>query len=79
MNDKIEALEEKRGQLTLTIGQKKYLEEVIKAELLQHCQELMNLNNEINKAKQYLTPAPKFVDPTPVGSTSDATEASASV
>lgn len=65
MQEQIKTLEDKRNQLVFTIGQKSVAKEIITAELLQHCQEAVNLNNEIAKMKQFVTPAPKLAPSAP--------------
>lgn len=54
--EKITELEDKRKELTFLIGQKKFHQEILTAEILQHCQEIVNINSEIQKAKKYSTP-----------------------
>ncbi len=65
MDEKITAMEEKFNQLITLVGHKKVHAEVLNAEMLQHCQEAVNLRNEISKAKQYSSlPKPaSFVSP----------------
>lgn len=60
MQDKIEALEQKRKEITFQVGQKEVVRQILTAEILALCQDAVNTNNEIMKLKSYQAPAPKL-------------------
>ena len=52
-------LEQKRTDLTVNLGYKSFQQEVLKAEALQICQEILRINNILGERASKATPKPE--------------------